>query len=112
MSVQTGGAPGAAAPLSPRRVGIIPGSTRPGANSAAFAQWIHQLCSAGEGLTYEIISLSDWALPLFDEPGVPAVTGPSLGHSKAWSEKVSSLHAFIFVSPQVRVINQAFSSRA
>ena len=84
-----------------KRIGIIPGSTRPNANSSAFAAWVHHLVGdTRQGFEYEVVHIGDFKLPLLDEPGVPAWTGPTLEHSKAWSAKVASLDGFIFVTPQ------------
>ena len=83
------------------KVGIISGSTRPGANSLAFASWVFDIVRGSKAVQYELVHLADWKLPLLDEPGVPAVSEPSLEHSKAWSAKISSLHGFVFVTPQV-----------
>lgn len=55
---------------------------------------------------YELtmIDLADHPLPLFDEPGVPATISTSAGyahaHTRAWSELISSMSAFVFVTPQ------------
>ncbi|KAK9793184.1 hypothetical protein WJX73_008688 [Symbiochloris irregularis] len=91
--------PDTISPTTPR-VGVIAGSTRPGANSEALTQWVHELCVSRNTCDYELISLRDWNLPLLDEPGVPAHTGPTLPHTKAWSNKVSSFQGFVFVTPQ------------
>ena len=88
-------------PSCSSRIGIIAGSTRPGANGAAFAAWVHSLTPDRAGFEYEVISLAEWKLPLFDEPVIPAHGGPSLEHTKAWSAKIASLAGFVFVSCQV-----------
>lgn len=90
---------------SPRayRVGVVAGSTRPGANSVAMTAWVHSLVSDHQNFEYEVISLAEWKLPLFDEPVVPAHGGPSLEHTKAWSRRISGLDGFIFVSSQVSI---------
>ncbi|KAI9819483.1 MAG: hypothetical protein M1827_006931 [Pycnora praestabilis] len=50
------------------------------------------------------IDLADQNLPLYDEPSIPSeIKDPSQyahAHTRAWSEKISSLSALIFVTPQ------------
>ena len=48
----------------------------------------------------EIVDLKDWRLPMDDEPGVPAGHDYLFEHTRAWSRKISSGDAFVFVTPQ------------
>jgi NAD(P)H-dependent FMN reductase len=48
------------------RIGIILGSTRPGRNGAAVAQWVHDR-AAERDAAYELIDLADLPLPHLDE---------------------------------------------
>ena len=85
-----------------KRVAVITGSTRPRANCKAVSLWAHSICRAREPVkvAYEITDLADWNLPLFDEPGIPAVDPPVHEHTKAWSKKIASMQGFVFVTPQ------------
>ena len=82
------------------RVGIIVGSTRPGRRAAAVAQWVHDILKSREDAEFEILDIGDYKLPLLDEPVPPSRHQYSKPHTKAWSEKIGSLDAFIFVTPE------------
>jgi NAD(P)H-dependent FMN reductase len=82
------------------KVGIILGSTRPGRNGEAVAKWVYEIARKRSDADYELVDLKDYALPPLDEP-IPASAGKySLDHTKAWAAKVSSLDAFVFVTPE------------
>jgi NAD(P)H-dependent FMN reductase len=76
---------------------LIMGSTRASRNCPRITQWI-----AGIGRAYlncEIVDLHDWQLP-DDEPAIPAIGPYAQAHTRAWSEKIKSADAVIFVTPQ------------
>jgi NAD(P)H-dependent FMN reductase len=82
------------------RVGIIVGSTRPGRRAAAIAQWVHDILKSREDAEFEILDIGDYKLPLLDEPVPPSRRQYSKAHTKAWSAKIDSFDAFIFVTPE------------
>ncbi len=90
-----------------KAIGIIIGSTRPACNGKPIASWVHEIVlqhsagSSSNSCSYELVDLSQWNLPLFDEPGVPARNAPVHEHTKAWQAKVKTFDGFVFVSPQV-----------
>lgn len=90
----------------PKTVAIIIGSTRPACNGKPIADWIHNLViqqssgSSSGSCSYELVDLSQWNLPLFDEPGVPQRDPPVHAHTRAWQDKISTFDGFIFVTPQ------------
>jgi NAD(P)H-dependent FMN reductase len=49
---------------------------------------------------FEVIDLKDWPLPMDDEPAVPAGGVYEFEHTRAWSRKIASADAFVFVTPQ------------
>ncbi|DBA89875.1 TPA: hypothetical protein ACH3X2_004731 [Trebouxia sp. C0005] len=93
-------------PSLTKAIGIIVGSTRPACNGRPIASWVHKIvlqhCAGSSSNTccYELVDLSQWNLPLFDEPGVPARNPPVHEHTKAWQAKVKTFDGFVFVSPQ------------
>ena len=92
--------------LMSKQIGVIMGSTRPNCNCKPITSWVHQLIQqqprcTGIAQRYEVVDLSLWNLPLFNEPGVPARDPPVHAHTKAWQEKIGSFSAFIFITPQV-----------
>ncbi|MEU5028774.1 NADPH-dependent FMN reductase [Streptomyces milbemycinicus] len=84
------------------KIGIIIGSTRPGRNGDRVAQWVRDLAAehAGDTARFELVDLSDYALPLLDE-AIPAARTPGRQpHSRRWAERIGSYDAYIFVTPE------------
>lgn len=82
------------------KIGIIIGSTRPGRNGEAVAQWVYEKAKQRNDAEYEIVDLADYNLPLLDEP-MPASLGQySKEHTKKWAEKIDSLDGFIVVTAE------------
>ncbi|GAA5037215.1 NAD(P)H-dependent FMN reductase [Thermocatellispora tengchongensis] len=82
------------------KAGIILGTTRPNRNGEAVARWVRDLAAKRGDAEYELIDLRDYALPHLDEPNIPALGGYRHEHTRRWSEKISSLDAFVFVTPE------------
>jgi NAD(P)H-dependent FMN reductase len=82
------------------KVGIIVGSTRPGRKAAAVAKWAHDILKTRKEAVFEMVDIEDYKLPLLDEPMPPIMHQYSKPHTKAWSEKIASLDAYIFVTPE------------
>ena len=84
----------------PLRVGIILGSTRPGRRGEAVARWVYDIAKKRSDAQFELVDLKDYALPLLDTPIPPAAGQPHPPHVVAWAEKVASLDAYVFVTPE------------
>ena len=83
------------------RIAIIVGSTRPGRNGLAVAQWTYGLASQRKTAEYELVDLKDFNLPLLDEPVPPAMSkGYTQEHTKRWAAKVASFDGYVFVTPE------------
>ena len=82
------------------KVGIIVGSTRPGRKSEPVARWIHEIAAKRGDADYEIVDIESFGLPLLDEPVPPSLRQYSKEHTRRWSEKIASLDAFVFVTPE------------
>ena len=82
------------------KIGIIVGSTRPGRKAAAVAKWVFDILKSRKDAEFEIVDIEDYKLPLLDEPMPPIMHQYSQPHTKAWSEKIASLDAYIFVTPE------------
>jgi NAD(P)H-dependent FMN reductase len=87
-------------PTAPLRVGIIIGSTRPGRKAEAVAQWVYGIAKQRNDAQFEIVDLKEYHLPLLDDPVPPSAGRPHPSHAEAWAEKVASLDAFVFVTPE------------
>lgn len=82
------------------KIGIIIGSTRPGRNGEAVARWIHEKATTRTDATFELVDIKDFNLPLYDEPGFPAMQQYQHEHTRRWSEKIASFDGYIFVTPE------------
>src|SRR6267143_1950778 len=82
------------------KIGIIVGSTRPGRKAAAVAKWVHDILKSRKDAEFEIVDIEDYKLPLLDEPVPPSMHQYSKPHTNTWSQKIGSLDAYIFVTPE------------
>jgi NAD(P)H-dependent FMN reductase len=82
------------------KIAIILGSTRPGRNGKAVADWVTDKAAARTAADYELVDLADHPLPHMDEP-IPPSVGQYVGeHTKAWAETIAAYDGFIFVTPE------------
>lgn len=82
------------------KIAVVTGSTRPGRNNEAVARWVHSVASQRDDAEFELVDIASCNLPLLDEP-VPALYGQySHEHTKAWSIKIASFDAYVFVTPE------------
>jgi NAD(P)H-dependent FMN reductase len=86
--------------MSELKVAIILGSTRPGRNGKAVADWVVERAAARSQAKYELVDLADYPLPHLDEPLPPSYGQYAGDHTKAWALKIASYDAFIFVTPE------------
>jgi NAD(P)H-dependent FMN reductase len=82
------------------KVGIVVGSTRPGRKADVVANWVLENAKKRTDAQFEIVDIADFKLPLLDEPVPPSMAQYSKPHTKAWAQKVASLDAFVFVTPE------------
>jgi len=82
------------------RIAIIVGSTRPGRKAAAVAEWVHAIAAKRSDAEYEVVDVSDFHLPLLDEPVPPSMGQYSQPHTKKWAAKIDSFDGFVFVTPE------------
>ena len=81
-------------------VQVIGGSLRAGRLCPRLAAWVIEIGRASTGLSYDLVDLADWPLPMDDEAGIPALGGYDQEHTRAWSRKIAGADAFVFVTPQ------------
>src|ERR1700757_4652792 len=86
--------------VSELKIGIILGSTRPGRNGKAVADWVVEKAQARIGADYDLIDLADHPLPHMDEPMSPTLGQYAGEHTKAWAATIGGYDGFIFVSPE------------
>jgi NAD(P)H-dependent FMN reductase len=81
-------------------IAIILGSTRPGRNGKAVADWVTDKAAERTTARYQLVDLADHPLPHLDEP-LPPTMGQYAGeHTRAWAEKIASYDGFVFVTPE------------
>ena len=86
--------------MSPVRIGIIIGSTRPGRVGDQVARWVLEHAAQRDDAEFELVDLVDYALPHLDE-AIPASAGQYANeHTRAWAQKVASFDGFVFVTPE------------
>lgn len=81
-------------------IAIIIGSTRPGRKAETVARWIHGIATKRNDATFELVDIKDFNLPLLDEPSPPAMQKYTQPHTQAWSSKIASFDAYVFVTPE------------
>src|SRR5262249_17042019 len=79
---------------------VIVGSMRAKRICPQVARWVAEVGRTTTTREIEIVDLKDWPLPMDDEPGIPAVHDYVNEHTGAWSRKISSGGAIVFVAPQ------------
>jgi NAD(P)H-dependent FMN reductase len=83
------------------KIAIILGSTRPGRRGQAVAEWVASVAAKQTGdVTYELVDLADFDLPVLDEEH-PALFGKySKDHTTNWGETIAAYDGFVFVTPE------------
>ena len=82
-------------------VHVIVGSTRARRICPQIAEWVAKIGRETVSGEFEVVDLKDWPLPMDDEPDIPAAGQDyATEHTRAWSQKIASGDAFVFVTPQ------------
>jgi NAD(P)H-dependent FMN reductase len=79
---------------------VILASTRPGRAGEPIADWFVERAVAHGAFDVELVDLAEVALPFMDEPNHPRLRRYTHEHTKAWSARVDSADAFVFVTPE------------
>lgn len=82
------------------KIQIIVGSTRPGRNAAAVAEWVHGIAASRTDLEVELVDIADYDLPLLDEPIPASMNQYSQEHTKVWAAKIAEADGYVFVTPE------------
>lgn len=64
------------------------------------ATWVAEIGRDRGPWVLELVDLRDWPLPMDDEPEMPQRGVYANAHTEAWSAKVASANAVVFVTPQ------------
>jgi NAD(P)H-dependent FMN reductase len=79
---------------------VVVGSTRPGRVGLPVARWFEALARADGRFDVDFADLADIALPILDEPNHPRLMHYVHDHTIAWSRRVDSASAYVFVTPE------------
>ncbi|MBS3132651.1 NAD(P)H-dependent oxidoreductase [Candidatus Woesearchaeota archaeon] len=84
------------------KIKVIVGSTRQNRFSEKPAYWIYNEVKKEEGVEAELLDLRDYAMPFFNEPVSPAMSGGKYANEvvQKWAEKIKEGDAFIIVTPE------------
>ncbi|HEV2317566.1 MAG TPA: NAD(P)H-dependent oxidoreductase [Thermoplasmata archaeon] len=82
------------------RIAVVLGSTRPGRNGAAVAQWVFEHARKRTDAEFELVDLATYELPLLDEPYPPSMGRYEKPHTHRWAAKVASFDGFVFVTAE------------
>ncbi|MGA1977457.1 MAG: NAD(P)H-dependent oxidoreductase [Bacteroidales bacterium] len=82
------------------KIAVIIGSTKPGRNGEAVSRWVYEIAGKRSDAEFELVDIKDYKLPLLDEPVPASMQQYMQPHTRAWSEKIKSFDAYIFVTPE------------
>lgn len=86
--------------MSPVKIGIILGSTRPGRVGEQVARWVLDEARGRTDAEFELVDLADFDLPHLDEV-MPAALGQYANpHTQAWAAKIAEFDGYVFVTPE------------
>ena len=84
--------------MSTPRIAVIVGTTREGRFSERLADFVMSQASARDDLTFDLVDLRDHPLPLFDEPGPPAMVPSQRDEVAAWRAVVDAYDGYIMIT--------------
>ena len=86
--------------MSNLQIAVILGSTRPGRNGAAVADWVMGKAKERTAADYTLVDLADYPLPHLDEAVPPSLGQYAGDHTKAWAATIGAFDGYVFVTPE------------
>ena len=86
--------------MSDLKIAVILGSTRPGRNGKAVADWVLEQAERRRDASYELVDLADFPLPHLDEAMPPMMAQYANAHTVEWSETIAAYDGYIFITPE------------
>ena len=82
------------------KLGVVIASVRDGRVGRPISDWFVEHARRHGHFEIDVIDLKTVNLPIFAEPHHPRLRQYESDHQKAWSARVASLDAFVFVMPE------------
>ena len=82
------------------KLGVVIASVREGRVGRPVADWFTERARAHAGFDIDVVDLKEVNLPMFAERHHPRLRQYESDYQKAWSARVASLDAFVFVVPE------------
>jgi NAD(P)H-dependent FMN reductase len=82
------------------KIGIIITTTRQGRFGDRPANWILDIGRERTDLSFELVDLRDYPMPMFDAPMPPAYGAVDNDHSRAFAKKMGELDGYLFVTAE------------
>lgn len=86
--------------MSVPKIGVILSTTREGRFADNPAAWLMSVAAERTDLSFELIDLRDYPLPMFDWPASPARKPIDLPEVLPWRHKIAQMDGFIFVTAE------------
>ncbi|HJC58779.1 MAG TPA: NAD(P)H-dependent oxidoreductase [Candidatus Dietzia intestinigallinarum] len=84
------------------KIGIILGSIRDGRAGATVARWVAEQAASREGVSYELVDLKSFDVPLLTSATVPGAADKKYDDERVtrWSRTIDSYDGYVFVTPE------------
>ena len=82
------------------RIGIVLSTTREGRFADKPAAWLQTITAKRTDMSFELIDLRDYPMPMFDYPFSPARTPIEHDSVMPWRNKLATLDGFFFVTAE------------
>ncbi|MEV4420546.1 NAD(P)H-dependent oxidoreductase [Patulibacter sp. NPDC049589] len=89
--------------MTPTRIAIVLGSTRPGRKADTIGRWVHQHAAQRADelhAAFDVVDIAEYGLPHLDE-ATPAIMGSyAQPHTRAWAAAIGAYDGYVFVTPE------------
>lgn len=88
------------------KIAVVNGSVRTPQVGSSITSWVQDILKeqASSELEFEPLAITDFHLPVYDEPIMPATVSDAnplqKEHSKKWSAAIASFQGYVFVIPE------------
>jgi NAD(P)H-dependent FMN reductase len=85
------------------RIAVITGSTRPRRRATMVAEWVVEVAArhaAADEVTFELVDIAEFALPMLDEEVPAAIGNYANEHTRRWARTIAGFDGFVFVTPE------------